>query len=200
MPEQAVAPCDLPYRQAHDHIAVLFRVAQAINTGNRRDNDDVLPGHQCGGCRQAHPVDFFVDFCFFFDVQVMPRNVGFRLVIIVIRHEIFNRVFREELAEFRIELGCQRLVVRHHQRRHLQALNHIGDGKRLAGCSRAKQHLVAVPFFHPFHQLINGFRLVTSRLVWSYQFEIHGYTLHISRFFNYSTIVLVISIGSAIPG
>ena len=48
------------------------------------------------------------------DVQVGLRDVRLRLVVVVVRDEVLDRVRREELAELVAELSGQRLVVRDH--------------------------------------------------------------------------------------
>ena len=45
----------------------------------------------------------------FSDVDVTLGNVGFGLIVVVVAHEVVNCVVREELFEFRIELGGKRL-------------------------------------------------------------------------------------------
>ena len=59
--------------------------------------------------------------------------------------EILDRVVGEELAELLVELRRQRLVVRHHQRRALGSLDHLGGREGLACAGGTQQHLVMEP-------------------------------------------------------
>ena len=68
----------------------------------------------------------------------MSGNIGFRLIVIIIRNKILNRVFRKEIFEFRVKLRGQSLIVGHDQRGHLQLLNHRCNGECFARASRAQ--------------------------------------------------------------
>lgn len=45
-----------------------------------------------------------------FDIGIRGRNIGFRLIVVIVRDEIFYRVFREKLSEFGAELRRESLV------------------------------------------------------------------------------------------
>ena len=51
------------------------------------------------------------------DVRVRPRQVRLGLVVVEVADEVLDRVVREELAELRVELRGERLVVGQDQRR-----------------------------------------------------------------------------------
>ncbi len=68
----------------------------------------------------AHAVDLFVDGGILLDIGVGARDIGFRLVVVVIGDEILDRVLREEVLHLRVELGRQRLVRREDEGRALQ--------------------------------------------------------------------------------
>ena len=113
--------------------------------------------------RVAQPVDFIVDQCIFFNVGVGGRNVGFRLIIIVIRDKVLDRIVREKRLKFPIELGGQRFVVSKNECRTLQCLDYFGHGEGLAGPGDTKQHLVLFAIFHTLDQLLNRVGLVPAR-------------------------------------
>ena len=48
----------------------------------------------------------------FFNKSITARNIGFRLVIIIIRNEIFYRIFRKKVFHFRIKLGGESFIWR----------------------------------------------------------------------------------------
>ena len=114
--------------------------------------------------RVAHAVDLLVDRGFLLDIGVGARDVGLRLVIVVVGDEILDRVVGKERAELAVELRRQGLVGRENQRRALRRLDHLGHGEGLARAGDAEQHLGAVVAAHPFHQLDDRLRLVASRL------------------------------------
>ena len=108
----------------------------------------------------AHAVDLFVDRGIFFDVSVGARDVGFGLVVVVIRDEIFDGVVGKEVLELAVELRRQCLVGRENQRRPLCLFDHFGHGEGLARAGDAEQHLRAVVPPHALDQFGNRLRLV----------------------------------------
>ena len=66
------------------------------------------------------------------NICVCGRNVGLRLVVIVVGDKIFHCIFREKLLELAVELGRERLVVAQYQGWAVQLIEHVGDGKGLA--------------------------------------------------------------------
>ena len=109
--QDGVALVRLAPRDRQNLLLVLLRRAEAVDAGHRGDDDDVpaLEHGLGGGVPQA--VDLIVDGGVLLDVGVGLRDVGFRLVVVVVGDEILHRVVREELAELRAELRRQRLVV-----------------------------------------------------------------------------------------
>src|SRR4029079_13766558 len=116
------------------------------------------------GGGQPQPVDFLIDFGFFFDIQVVPGDIGFRLVVVVVGNEVFDRGVGKEILEFGVELGGQSLVVGHDQGGLLDLGDDIGDGERLAGASRAEQNLVLVAALQALNKLGDGVGLVAGGL------------------------------------
>src|SRR3546814_1452302 len=68
-------------------------------------------------------LDVFVDRTVLVDEGVGARDVGLRLVVVVVRDEILDRIVREKLLELAVQLRRQGLVRRHDQRRPLQLLD-----------------------------------------------------------------------------
>ena len=85
----------------------------------------------------AHAVDLLVERAFLLDIGVGARDIGFRLVIVVVADEILDRVFREEAPHFAVKLCRQCLVGGQNQGRPLHRLDDMGDGEGLAGSGDA---------------------------------------------------------------
>ena len=107
----------------------------------------------------------------FLDVDVALGNVGLGLVIVVIADEVADRVLGKELLELGIELGGQRLVVRHHQSRPAVLGDHVGHGERLARAGDAHERLVGPALAQPIDQALDRLRLIAGRLKWTYKLE-----------------------------
>ena len=101
----------------------------------------------------------------------MFGNVGFGLVIVVIRNEILYRVLGEEIFELGIELRRQCFVVRHDQGGALKVLNDVGNGECLAGSRSPQQNLIAIAFAESFNKFINRFGLIAGRFKVRGQFK-----------------------------
>ncbi len=108
----------------------------------------------------AHAVDLLVDRGILLDIGVGARDVGFRLVVIVIGDEILHRVVGKEILELAVELRRQRLVGREDEGRALRLLDHLGHGESLAGAGDAEQNLRAIVAPHAVHQLGDRLRLI----------------------------------------
>ncbi len=119
--------------------AVELRRADPEDARDRGDDDHVAPGEQRRGGRVAEAVDLVVDRRVLLDVEVLRRDVGLGLVVVVVADEVLDLVGGEELAKLVAELRRQGLVVRDHQRRALHALDHPGHREGLPGAGGAEQ-------------------------------------------------------------
>ena len=156
--------------QVQDHAVVLGRVADAVDRGHRRDDHAVRPLEDRLGRGQAHLLDVLVDRAVLLDVEVARRDVRLRLVVVVVRHEVLDRVVREELAELGVELRGERLVRRDHDRGPSGARDHVGHRERLARPRDAQQRLVREPVGEALDELRDRLRLVARRLERHVQF------------------------------
>ena len=86
----------------------------------------------------AQPVDLLVDRRVLLDVEVLGRDVGLGLVVVVVGDEVLDRVVGEERAELVAQLRGQRLVVGDDERRALHALDDARHRHRLAGAGGAR--------------------------------------------------------------
>ena len=150
--------------ELHHHPRIGLDRADAVDAGDRGDDDHVVPLQQGLGGGVAHAVDLLVDLRVFFNVGVGARNIGFRLVVVVVADEVFDRVVGEEALHLSVELRRQRLVRRQDQGRALQLLDHLGHGEGLAGTGHAEQHLVPFLRPQPCNQLLDRGRLVAVGL------------------------------------
>ena len=128
--------------QEQQHAVIGFRRSQAVDAAHGGDDDAVAALEQRFGGRQPQLVELVVDGRFLLDVDVARRNVGLRLVVVVIGDEILDGVVREERLELVIQLRRQRLVVRQNQRRAVDLLDDLGHRVGLARAGHAEQHLV----------------------------------------------------------
>ena len=98
------------------------------------------------------------------DIGVGARDIGFRLVIVVIGDEILHRVVGKEALELAVELRRQRLVRSQDQGRPLRRLDHLGHGEGLARAGDAEQHLGALVAVRALDQFGDGGGLIALGL------------------------------------
>ena len=91
--------------QFDSHLSIGFDSTDTVNTGNACDNYYIFTFKKRPGRRMTHSVDLFVNRSVFLDICISPWNIGFRLVIIVIRNKILDRVVWEKPSHLAKELG-----------------------------------------------------------------------------------------------
>ena len=161
--QQAVAVELVAHLHVDHPVEVLVGRAETVDARDGRHHDHVAPGEQGPGGRVPQPLDLVVDRRVLLDVGVRLRDVRLRLVVVVVGHEVLDRVVREELPQLVGVLRGQRLVRLHHQDRALHLLGQPGHRRGLAGAGRTQQHDVLLARVDPLDQLLDGLRLVAGR-------------------------------------
>ena len=130
---QQLVPPDLLLGLELDDLAlVLLGRAQAVDARDARHHDHVRPtGDERTRGPQPEAVDPVVDRHVLLDVGIRVDDVGLGLVVVVVGDEELDGVIREELPELGVELGRERLVVAHHERRTSPVLDDVGHRKRV---------------------------------------------------------------------
>lgn len=143
-----------------DHVVILVTIADAVDAGNGGHDHHIAPLDQAFRGRQPHLLDVIVDRAVLLDIEVTRRHVGLGLIIVIIRNEIFHRIFRKEFLELGVQLGSERLVWSQHQRWPTGAGNHIRHRISLAGARHPEQDLIGQPIGEPFDQQADRLGLV----------------------------------------
>ena len=161
----------IAFLQMQNHLQIGLRVAQAVNRRHRGDDNHILALKQRLGGRKAHLFDMFIHRRVFLDEGVRSGDIGFRLVIIEVRHKILDRVVREKTLHFAVQLRRQRLVMHQHQGGALYLLNYVGNGEGLARTGDAEQRLTCETGVNARHKLGNRRGLVACGSVVGDKFE-----------------------------
>ena len=144
----------------------VVRVADAVQAGDGAYDNDVPPAGHKGRCRaHAQFVYLVVDGEVLFYIGIGYRDVGLRLVIIVVGDEILYGVVREKGLEFAVELRCERFVVAEYQSGPLEALNDVCHSESFAAAGDSKEGYVRNSLTQSVTQAVNCFRLVPGGLV-----------------------------------
>jgi len=130
--QHAVALDRLPLFDEHQHLEVNLGFAQAVDARDRGHDQHVVAFEQRFGRGMAQLVDLVVDAGVFLDISVGRGDVSLGLIVIVIRNEVADRVFRKQTLELVVELRGESFVWRDHQCRTIHARDHVGHGEGLA--------------------------------------------------------------------
>ena len=113
----------------------------------------------------AQPIQLAVHIGILFNISIRGRDIGFRLIIIVIADEKLHRVVGEKLPKFRAKLGGQRFIVGQHQGRSLHLLDDIGHSEGFARAGDAQQRLLRQAQLHSLGQFGDSLRLVAGGFI-----------------------------------
>jgi hypothetical protein len=120
----------------------------------------------------AQPVDLVVDRAVLLDVEVLRRDVGLGLVVVVVADEVLDGVLREELPELVAELRRKRLVVGDHQGRPLNPLDDARHRERLARAGGSEQGLDALLLVETARERVDRLRLIGGGRIGGIQLEL----------------------------
>ena len=98
----------------------------------------------------AELIDFVIDRAVFFDIGIRAWHISLWLIIIVVRHEILDRIIGEKLFELTVELTGKGFVVGDDKRRLVFTRNHLTHGISLTSPRRSQQDLRLLTIFDPF--------------------------------------------------
>ena len=87
----------IPFAYVHDHLVIFVAIPNTVDAGNRCHNNAVRALNQTLSCRKAHLLDVLINRRILFNKEIPTRHVGFWLIVVIVRHEILNRVFRKKL-------------------------------------------------------------------------------------------------------
>ena len=152
-----------PLLEYDEHPVVGVRRAEAVDAGDAGDDQDIPSLEQRPGRGEAEPVNLLVDRGFLLDVGVARGDISLRLVVVVVADEVLDRVVGEEAPKLLVELGGERLVVRHDERRPVHRLDHPGNGIGLPGTRHSQEHLVRITTVEPLGELLDGSLLISAR-------------------------------------
>ena len=157
--------------QRNRHREIFDRRAQSVNARDGCDDDHVSRLAQRARRGVPQFVDLVVDGQILFDIRIRPRNIGLRLIVIVIGHKIFDAVVGEKFAKLVAQLRGKRLVVRNNKSRSAQLLDYVRHREGLAAARNAEQHLRPQSVPQSLRQFLDRLRLIPARLEFGNQFE-----------------------------
>ena len=175
--DKVVARERIAWADGDGEVEVLLRRTQAIDAGNRGNDEHVAALAQRGRRRVAELIDLVVHRHILFDVGIRAGDIAFRLVIVIVRHEVFHAVVRKKFAELVAKLGGERFVVRDDEGRTVDVFDDVRHRERFTAARYAYEHLRADPVLHPFGQFFDRLRLIARRLIRRYEFKFIHITL-----------------------
>ena len=156
---------------------IVLGTTNTVNARHRCHDDNIAARQEHGGRLMPELLDLLVDRSVFLDIRIGLRNIGFGLVVVVVRDKIDDAVVGKKLLELACELSCERLVGGHNQRRLANRLDGLCHGVGLAGARHAKKHLVAISPVDALGKRCNGLRLIARRLIGRNNFKLYRVTV-----------------------
>ncbi len=151
------------------------RVADPVEARHGAHHHHVVAaGEQRTGGAQAEFLDFVVDREVLFDVGVRGGEVGLRLVVVVVRDEVFDGIVGKETPELAVELGGQGFVVAQDQGRFSDVPDDVGHREGLARAGDSEEGVVARALAERTGQLGDRLGLVARRREVGVKGEVHG--------------------------
>ena len=165
-PQQPIPAQPLTNTDINHRTTQRSRTPHAINTRHRRDNHNIPPARkQSRQCRQPQTVNLIINRKILLNIRVRMRQISLRLIIVIVRNIILNRILRKKLLHLSIKLGSQRLVMTQNQRRTIHIRNHISNSESLTRTRNTQQHLSTTAPNNTLRQLTNSLRLITRRTI-----------------------------------
>ena len=91
--------------------------------------------------------------------------ISLGLIIIVVRDEVLNGVFRKKLLKLSAKLRGKYLIMSKHKRRPIEPCDDACHGKGLAGTCNTQKHLLVYTVFNSADKCFYCLRLITHRCI-----------------------------------
>ena len=185
--QQGLAVNLLAFLEEQHLCRIFLRSTQTIDARHGCHNDAVTSGEQRGSRRVAQALHVVVDIGILLDISIRLWDIGFRLVVVVVTHEVVDGIVRHEFAELCAQLCRQRLIWLDDERGTLQLLDHPRRGGGLARSRGAHEHHVVLTVVDAVGEILDCLRLIPrwligrldhKRLVDSLQFRRRHTTSH----------------------
>ena len=98
------------------------RVTKGVDTRNAGNDNNVTAFSDSGGSGMSKLIYLVINRAVLFDIDVLARHIGFRLIIVIVGHEIFHGIVRKKLLELRAK-QAERHVSYYGQARALDGLS-----------------------------------------------------------------------------
>ena len=96
------------------------------------------------------------------------------MIVIEVGNEVLHRVVWKEIFELRIQLGRQRFVVAHDQRRAVVPRDQVGHREGFARAGDAEKRLVPIAGGEGLREFFNRLRLIAHRPIVAGELEFHA--------------------------
>ena len=163
----------------------IIGISNTIQARHTRHHNHIpATRQQCRGSTQSHLLNLVIYREILFDVGIGGWKICLWLIVIVVRHEILNRILWKEVLELAIELRRQRLVVTQNDCRAVKLSDNICHRKGLTRTRHTHKGIMRHTTLNRLYELGNGFGLISRRQIFRDEFEIH-----ITKICNNSKIV-----------
>ena len=146
------------------HVVIGLGRPEAVDAGDARHDDHIVPVQQRTGGRVPHLVDLFVDVGVLGNVGVGLGDIGLGLIIVVVADKVLHGIVGKEPLQLTVELGCEGLVGGNDQGGLLHACDDVRHGEGLARAGDPKEDHVPQSLAQAVHQIFDGAGLIAAGL------------------------------------
>ena len=173
IPDQFLSP---PYLY---HIGIeVLGITNTIQTRHRGNHQHIPSARKQGGSsRQSQLFNLLVDRQIFFDIGIANRQIGLRLVVVVIRNKILYGIFRKERFELAVQLGGECFIVTQHQGWPVYLIHYVGNTESFTRSCNTKQSLKQDTRVQSINKLTDCLGLIACWTKFGSKFERHSVSI-----------------------
>ena len=101
--------------ERNNHLHVVLRASDSIDTRNTGNHNDIVPLTQCRSRGKPQLINLIVPRRVLRNIRIRRRHVSLRLVVVVVGDKIFYCILREEFLKLTVQLCCKCFIVRYDQ-------------------------------------------------------------------------------------
>ena len=108
----------------------------------------------------------------FFNIDILAGHISLRLVVVIVRHKVFNGIVWKKLLELRAQLCGKYFVVGKNKGGAVDTLDNICHGEGLSRACYSHKCLFLHSAFKTFYQCVHSLGLIPGKLIIADKFKV----------------------------
>ena len=88
--------------ERNNHLHVVLRASDSIDTRNTGNHNDIVPLTQCRSRGKPQLINLIVPRRVLRNIRIRRRHVSLRLVVVIVADKVFHRIIGEHLLELSV--------------------------------------------------------------------------------------------------